>query len=280
MSVAQLSPAPSSVLSHIHNSVVKPRTTTEPQQNQPFISSIWNVPPPPLIVEAEAYEIGEVDNYLPGRGFGFIEYAGGSLFFHAAGFRMPRMMPTYRNNVLCSEIQLALIRTRQEDEEKQRRKAAGEKATQIPLPPIHKGLGMMFQIGDSKNGKQATRWCIQEDYNNLLDQNRHRYEQEYANWKRLGRYKLELCELRQLGTYRANNHTKSYIPEVQAVRTTLFEGTNTDFLKEWFKSCVADYKLCDTRYVELQFQVHVEESNTYTAWEACDQETMHDFLGQ
>ncbi len=252
--------------------------------------SLWNVQPPPKVVEDCQLEIGEVANFFPEKGFGFIEFAHGRAFFHVSGFRIPRMMPDItRSGLPIQRLELVKSKPVKAEVKPGDNDSQDQKACRIPHPPIHGGLGLMFEVITKPDGKkQAVAWCLQEMYQGLKLSLEARYDQELAAHDQLGRYRLEFCERRQVGTYRANNDSKRMVPETQTIRTTLFDGTNIEFLKSWFATCIEDYRLSPRdaeladreRWLELQFQVAgCPNPSDPTTWEACDAETMHDFLG-
>jgi cold shock CspA family protein len=252
----------------------------QPQPSlQPKSHGLWDIAPPPKVIEIKELDRGQVDTFFAEKGYGFMETAGGRLFFHASGFRVPRMVPVKKNGAYTQEIQLAQVRPKPKDVE------AAKNSGPIPLPEIQNGMCLMFIAGLRNDRKQALTWCLQEMYEELLAQLTARYVEEFSSWRQLGRYKLELCERRSLGTMRADNRMKGFVPETRIVRTNLFEGTNVDYLKHWFRGCRDSYRLppagnpSQERWIELYFQVYDQGAASYGDWQLCDASTMNDFLG-
>jgi hypothetical protein len=260
---------------------------------------LWDVQPPPHVVEMHSLDIGQVVTFFEEKGYGFMDTADGRLFFHASGFRVPRMVPSREGGLPCQELQLAQVRPREKPTGNQPAESNGSangnaatvstegrrKATHIPLPIITPQMGVMFHAGERNGRRQALTWCLQDMYEALKAELTSRYTEELRSWKQLGRYKLEFCELRQTGNSRANNGLKAFVPETKVVRTELFQGSNVDYLKDWFKGCRDSYRLSSgnvenpERWIELFFQVFDDTKQDYSPWERCDSGTMHDFLG-
>lgn len=242
---------------------------------------LWDVLPPPQIVEMHNLDIGQVDNFLSDKGFGFMDTADGRLFFHASGFRVPRMVPgrIAQTGLPCLEIQLAQVRPKEKPASPD---SPPIKSCHIPIPVINSKMGLMFIAGVRNGRRQALAWCLQDMYEALKSELTARYTEQYESWRKLGRYKLELCERRVTLVGPATVATSQSDTVVRIDRTQLFEGTNIDYLVSWFRGCREAYsrdRLAD-RWIELHFQVFDDETQTYGHWQVCDPATMHDFLGK
>ena len=263
-----------------------------PSQNhgnrKPANSIMWDVPAPPKVIERDDLQIGQVLNYFDNRGFGFLETPDGQLFFHASGFRIPRMAEVSRPHPQgkVREIHLAYARPRNKDNRNGQPSGEKIKSEPIPLPDLTPGLPIMFLPGERDGKKQATQWILQEMYIGLRDQLTGQYEEELQSFERLCRYRLDYCELKPTGDFHfIGAGTGQIACKKQPRRTLLFEGTNTDFLSSWFKNCRDSYPLSTMadgtkeRWLELYYQEWDGNTRSYVSWKQAEDEVMHEFLG-
>lgn len=210
---------------------------------------MWDIPRPEEVTQEHELQPGQVDMFDRNRGFGFIECGEGRLFFHASGFRLP----------LPDRFRLTLAQAVKPD--------ANGKVGRIPIPEVQVGMRLLFKSGRRKltDKHQALYWCLQDVYESTLADLRQAQIEELDHWRRLGRYRLVLCERKERG-------------KCNISRTNLFTGTHVEFLKGLFVSCLERYGAGSAdRWLELAFQVQ-DENGTYLPWEICDTATMTDFM--
>lgn len=261
------------------NTVIEEQVTAVPgewlridQHNYHTVSHWSN--PAPYKPDRCLMLMGEIDTFYEDRGYGFLEAPEGRIFFHVSGFRQPRLWENPKYSPPKPEIQLVDLHTKLSTEKRRK----GEKPERIPVPPLPKQTVVLFEMGQRHNRPQACLWCLRDVFIPLLHELEAQYEAALYTWRREAIYKLTLHK-RSYGQYKANNELKRMVREEHVHVSTLFEGTNTNFLQSWFQDCRDSYRLNGDCWIELHYREWDDRQNQHGEWQQCPSEMMHDFLG-
>lgn len=195
----------------------------------PLPPNISNAPKPPrLELYQRELELGEVVHFKPDKGFGHIDTQDGHLFFHVSGYRVPSVheykddsRPGLNGAGMTRHI-LQLERLPKVTDEQ-----AGQAGMQVPrlcVPPIASGDAILFLSGlrtgpGNEVKKLAQFWTMQKPYQQFLSEQQSLHEEMLEQWVRLAKYRLTLVVTCEAQTY----------------KSTLFEGTETSMLKDWYQ---------------------------------------------
>lgn len=225
-----------------------------------------------LHIGKNGFEIGVVENYITARGYGFIESPDGNVFFHASGFRTPRI--DYDEQQTPPQPKIGLIAMLLP---KDKSNPPRHEDKLVPVPPIPKGTELIYELG-LRNGKpQAKRWCIKQAYDQIIAEADMRHEEEWLRWTALPMYKLAVHR-RRYGGWRADNVAKKMVRDEVIDIQVLFEGTNLEFLQSWFSTCKDYYHIGPDLWLTLSHRDYDQRTKRYGEWQPCPTEVMEEFL--
>ena len=242
----------------------------------PLPSGLSDAPKPPrLELYQRELELGEVVHFKQERGFGHIDTENGHIFFHISGYRVPSVHEYELNGQRRHILQLEKLP-----------KTVPTDTTRFPShiltnPTVSAGDSLLFLSGiksmpDGSNKRQAQIWTLQEPYQEFVAQQQALHAEELNNWARLAKYRLQLIVDVWDGHYIEDGIEK---PRGSQYNSTLFEGTETSMLRDWYQHFKDMLGLNELRRVVLSCSEYDEAKGNHGPFVACEQEVMEDFLG-